>query len=57
MRREEIILMQTLFLIPEIEEEEEVESSHVSHVGRIGHRSFECPEKKKDIGEAHITEA
>jgi hypothetical protein len=25
--------------------------------GKNGHRSFECPEKKKDSGEAHITEA
>jgi hypothetical protein len=25
--------------------------------GNNGHRSFECPEKKKDSGEAHITEA
>jgi hypothetical protein len=24
--------------------------------GKIGHKSFECPEKKKDIGEDHITE-
>jgi hypothetical protein len=25
--------------------------------GKNGHKSFECPEKNKDIGEAHITEA
>jgi hypothetical protein len=25
--------------------------------GKNGHKSFECPEKKKDIGEAHIAEA
>jgi hypothetical protein len=25
--------------------------------GKNGHGSFECPEKKKDVGEAHITEA
>jgi hypothetical protein len=25
--------------------------------GKNGHKSYECPEKKKDIGEAHITEA
>jgi hypothetical protein len=25
--------------------------------GKDGHKSFECPEKKKDTGEAHITEA
>jgi hypothetical protein len=25
--------------------------------GKNGHRSFECPEKKKDSGEAHITKA
>jgi hypothetical protein len=25
--------------------------------GKNGHKSFECPEKKKDSGEAHITEA
>ena len=32
---EEIMLMQTLFLIPEVGEEAEVESSHVSHVERM----------------------
>jgi hypothetical protein len=25
--------------------------------GKNGHKSYECPEKKKDIGEAHIIEA
>jgi hypothetical protein len=25
--------------------------------GKNGHKSYECPEKKKDIGEAHITKA
>jgi hypothetical protein len=25
--------------------------------GKNGHKSFECPERKKDVGEAHITEA
>jgi hypothetical protein len=25
--------------------------------GKNGHKSYECPEKNKDIGEAHITEA
>jgi hypothetical protein len=25
--------------------------------GKDGHKSFECPEKKKDSGEAHIAEA
>jgi hypothetical protein len=25
--------------------------------GKNGHKTFECPEKKKDVGEAHITEA
>jgi hypothetical protein len=25
--------------------------------GKNGHKSFECPEKKKDRGEAHIIEA
>jgi hypothetical protein len=25
--------------------------------GKNGHKSFECPEKKKDVGEDHITEA
>jgi hypothetical protein len=33
---EEITLMQTLFLIPEVEEEAEEESSHATHVGRMG---------------------
>jgi hypothetical protein len=33
--REEIMLMQTLFLIPEVGEKAEVESSHVSHVERM----------------------
>ena len=35
MSSEEIMLTQTHFLIPEVEEEEEVESSHVSHVERM----------------------
>jgi hypothetical protein len=35
MRSEEIMLMQTLFLVPEVGEEAEVESSHVSHVERM----------------------
>jgi hypothetical protein len=30
-----VMLMQTLFLIPEVEEEAEEESSHVLHVGRM----------------------
>jgi hypothetical protein len=25
--------------------------------GKIGHKSYECPDKKKDGGETHITEA
>jgi hypothetical protein len=25
--------------------------------GKNGHKSYECPEKNKDVGEAHITEA
>jgi hypothetical protein len=24
--------------------------------GKNGHKSYECPDKKKDIGEAHIAE-
>ena len=35
MNSEEIMLMQTLFLVPEVGEEAEVESSHVSHVERM----------------------
>jgi hypothetical protein len=27
------------------------------HMWKNGHRSFECPEKKKDGGETHIAEA
>jgi hypothetical protein len=33
---EEIMLMQTLFLVLEVEVEEEEESSHATHVGRMG---------------------
>ena len=33
---EEIMLMRTLFLIPEVEDEAEEESSHVLHVERMG---------------------
>ena len=36
MNREEIMLMQILFLVLEVEAEEEEELSHVSHVGRMG---------------------
>jgi hypothetical protein len=36
--REAVMLMQTLFLAPEEEEEAEVESSHVLHVGRMDTR-------------------
>ena len=25
--------------------------------GKIGHKSYECPDKKKDGGETHIAEA
>jgi hypothetical protein len=32
---EEIMLMQMIFLVPEVEEEAEEESSHVLHVGRM----------------------
>ena len=35
MKKEGIMLMQTLFLVPEVGEEAEVESSHVSHVERM----------------------
>ena len=35
---EEIMLMQTLFLVLEVEAEEEEESSHVSHVGKMDTR-------------------
>jgi hypothetical protein len=36
MSKKEIMLMQQLFLVPEVEEEAEVELSHVSHVGEMG---------------------
>jgi hypothetical protein len=35
MINEEIMLTQTLFLVPEVVVEEEEESSHVLHVGRM----------------------
>jgi hypothetical protein len=25
--------------------------------GKVGHKSYECPDKKKEGGETHITEA
>jgi hypothetical protein len=46
MSREEIMLMQTLFLVPEVEEEAEVESSHVSHVERMDTRQLTVQIKK-----------
>jgi hypothetical protein len=51
------MLMRTLFLVPEVEEEAEEESSHVLHVGRMDIKSVDCPDRKMDRGEAHITEA
>jgi hypothetical protein len=40
MSSEEIMLMQTLFLIPEVGEEAEVEPSHVSRVERMDTRKL-----------------
>jgi hypothetical protein len=40
MSREEIMMTQILFLVPEVGEEAEVELSHVSHVGRMDTRQF-----------------
>jgi hypothetical protein len=55
--RVEDTLTITLFLVPEVEEEAEVESSHASRVERMDIRLVDCPDRKKDGGEAHITEA
>jgi hypothetical protein len=40
MSREEIMMMQIPFLVPEVEEEAEVESSHASHVERMDTRQL-----------------
>jgi hypothetical protein len=47
MNREEIMLMQILFLILEVEEEEEVELSHVSHVERMGTGHLSVQRKRR----------
>jgi hypothetical protein len=50
------MLMPTLFLEPEVEEEAEEESSHVLHVERMDTNHLSV-QKRKWRGEAHITEA
>ena len=59
MNREEIMLIITSFLVPEVEEEEEVESSHASHVWKEWTQDIMNVQtrKKRHGGEAHITEA
>jgi hypothetical protein len=52
-----VMLMQTLFLVPEVEVEEEEELSHVLHVERMGTGHLSVQRKSKIRGEAHITEA
>jgi hypothetical protein len=49
-RREEIMLTQTLFLVPEVEEEEEVASSHVSHVGKLGTGHLSVQRRRRTLG-------
>jgi hypothetical protein len=49
MNREEIMLTQTLFLIPEVKEEEEVESSHASHAGRMGTGHSSVQRKRRTL--------
>jgi hypothetical protein len=50
MSSEDIMLMQTLFLVPEVEEEAEVDLSHASHVGRMG-TSHSSVQKKRRTSE------
>jgi hypothetical protein len=47
MINEEIMLMQTLFLVLEVEVEEEEELSHVSHVGRMGTGHLSVQRRRK----------
>jgi hypothetical protein len=44
---EEIMLMQTLFLVLEVGEEIELESSHVLHVGKMGTNRSSVQRKRK----------
>jgi hypothetical protein len=53
----EIMLTQILFLVPEVEGRGRGGVITCFTCGKNGHKSFECPEKKKDSGEAHIAEA
>jgi hypothetical protein len=41
------MLTQTLFLVPEVEEEAEVESSHASHVERMGTSLMSVQRKRR----------
>jgi hypothetical protein len=46
---EEVMLMQTHFLIREVEEEAEVALSHVSHVGRMGTGHSSVQRKRRTL--------
>jgi hypothetical protein len=50
MSRREIMLMQILFLVPEVEEEAEVELSRVLHVGRMGTSHLSVQRKRRTSG-------
>jgi hypothetical protein len=49
------MLTQTLFLIPEVEEEEEVESSHASHVERMGTGHLSVHRKRRTLEKLTLT--
>jgi hypothetical protein len=46
---EDIMLMQTLFLILEVRVEEEEELSHVLHVGRMGTRHLSVQRRRRTL--------
>jgi hypothetical protein len=55
--REEIMLTTTLFLVLEVERRGRGGVITCFTCGKNGHKSYECPEKKKEVGETHIAEA